>query len=242
MMASPTLRAALWDALRPLVWGWGAVLSILALLLAALYWWVGQQTQQLQGLLSQRDAAVAQLEQIRRDHDLALQHRQIYAVWLREGLISDEPLATWRALQMQKILDWLGTQAEWLQSGIQLELQPAQPWSAAQEPGQERAPAAQDAAGEGASALPPPSAQILRISGQRMHDIEAWSAVHEIQRLLGSSAALQRCLFKTDRGRRDGAGGASLTDSAVPQLEWECQWTLFHIPRTPLAAAAGGQP
>ncbi|MDM7456418.1 MAG: hypothetical protein P3W97_003985 [Tepidimonas sp.] len=243
MIHAPLLREALWRALRPLTWGWGSVLAIQALLLAALMWWAPQQTQQLQLLQGQRDTVAAQLSQARQDHDLALEYRIPYAEWQREGLISDEPLATWRALQMQKILDWLGTQPDWLQQAVELELGPAQPWSAAQDPAAALpAPLEPAAPGEAQPATAQPSAQTLRLRGRHMHDIEAWGVVQAIQRLLGSSAALQQCQFTTDRSRADGGAAQPSADAALPNLEWECQWTLFFIPRAAPAAAPAVQP
>lgn len=241
MMRSPLIRAALWQALRPLMWGWGAALVALLLVLAGLMRLLEQQTLQSQQLQSERDSLAAQYAQASQDRDLSLQYRQRYAVWMREGLISDEPLATWRALQLQKILDWLDAQPDWVRQSVQLELQPAQPWSDAQDSANAPLAAAVAAGSGGEPPAPGPSAQTLRVSGDRVHDIEAWGLVREIQRLLGSSAALQQCRFKTGHSRAEDGAAQPSADQAVASIEWECQWTLFYLPRS-TPASGSGQP
>lgn len=241
MMQSPAIRAALWNALRPLTWGWGSALAVLLLLLVGLMWMLEQQNQQWHQLQRERDDLAAQHAQAQQDHDLALQYQPRYRAWLRDGLLSEEPLPTWRALQLQKILDWLSAQPDWLQRSVEIELQSAQPWTSAQNPA-DAPPAPAPAAGDGQpSSAPTLSAQTLRVSGNQMHDIEAWGVVHQIQHLLGSVAALQQCHFKTERGSAAGGAASPSAEQAVASIEWECRWTLFYMPRA-APASGSGQP
>lgn len=224
MKLHPELRTTLWRALRPMILGWGAVVAMVALLNAGLLWLHEQQAKHLQQLQSQRQALANEIEQIRHDRDLAIARRDDYVNWLRDGLISAEPVASWRALQMQKIMDWLGAQSPWVQHGMQIELQAAQPWmeGAASSPPVLEAPVGAGAEGVG-------SVQTLRVSATGLHDLEAWGVVLGIQRLLASAAALEQCAFKVNLADDSSSGEGADRQAQVPRLEWECEWSLFHL-------------
>ncbi|MFN3595397.1 MAG: hypothetical protein ACK4TK_12060 [Thiobacillaceae bacterium] len=241
MTLSPQVRAALWQAMRPLALGWGAILLVLALLLALLAWQVERQTQRLSQSRDQRAMLEQRHSQLRQDYDLAFAHRQDYVLWRQEGLFGDQPVAQWRALQMQKILDWGATQSPWVQQAVQMELQSIRPWQAASEAAAAQPPAAQAPAPKAESAPSAgPMAQTLQVKGSGLHDLEAFGVAQGIQRVLGNIAALRQCAFKLGGGAS--AAAAESTATALPNLEWECEWTLFYIPLSAPDALAAPAP